>query len=156
MNYTYPSPLGDIFIAYNNYYIKALLFDVTEDSDVDSPPNPIITQCIKELDAYFAGELFEFTVPFDYGGTPFQRSVWEAIASIPFGQVVTYGDIGRQIGNGSAYRAIGNATGRNPISIILPCHRVVAVGGLGGYAGGIWRKEWLLEHEKNVDIKRKK
>lgn len=104
----------------------------------------------RELEAYFAGTLVEFTTPFSPpAGTPFQRAVWTALSDIPFGATVTYREIARRVGRPTAMRAVGAANGRNPISIIVPCHRVIGAGGsLTGYGGGLDRKQWLLEHEQ--------
>lgn len=101
------------------------------------------------LAGYFAGTVNEFSIPLDLQGTPFQVSVWEALLSIPHGATATYGEIAGQVGKPAAVRAVGSAVGRNPVSIMVPCHRVVRTGGgLGGYAGGLWRKEYLLDLER--------
>ncbi len=100
------------------------------------------------LDAYFAGEPDVVLPPLDLLGTPFQQRVWTALRGIPAGQTRSYGEIAREIGAPSAVRAVGAAIGRNPVSILIPCHRVVGSGGnLTGYAGGLERKSWLLGHE---------
>jgi len=102
-----------------------------------------------QLEEYFAGERCEFSVALDAMGTEFQRRVWEALRAIPFGETVSYGDIARRIGNPRAVRAVGLANGRNPIAIIVPCHRVIgANGSLTGYGGGLERKRFLLALEK--------
>lgn len=102
----------------------------------------------KQLADYFADSLSEFNVPVRLEGTSFQKQVWDALKSIPYGETVSYGEIARRIGKPSAVRAVGLAVGRNPVSIILPCHRVVgSTGGLTGYGGGLWRKQFLLELE---------
>jgi methylated-DNA-[protein]-cysteine S-methyltransferase len=99
--------------------------------------------------AYFAGELKAIeSLPVATGGTPFQRQVWEALRAIPCGATITYGELARRIGRASAVRAVGHANGDNPISIVVPCHRVIGSNGtLTGYGGGIERKRWLLAHE---------
>jgi methylated-DNA-[protein]-cysteine S-methyltransferase len=99
--------------------------------------------------AYFAGELKAIeSLPVATGGTPFQRQVWEALRAIPCGATITYGELARRIGRASAIRAVGHANGDNPISIVVPCHRVIGSNGaLTGYGGGIERKRWLLAHE---------
>jgi len=105
-------------------------------------------QAVEELRAYFAGERFEFDLPLAPRGTSFQLQVWQALRTIPYGRTTSYGAIAREIGRPSGPRAVGLATGRNPIGIIVPCHRVVgSTGALTGYAGGIERKEWLLALE---------
>jgi methylated-DNA-[protein]-cysteine S-methyltransferase len=103
----------------------------------------------KELDAYFAGELKEFTIPVILDGSAFQQRVWEALLAIPYGQTCSYLDIAGSIGNTRAARAVGAAVRQNPVAIIIPCHRVIgSTGRLVGYGGGLWRKEALLEIEK--------
>lgn len=102
----------------------------------------------KQLDAYFAGELRDFDLPLAPTGTEFQRTVWQALLDIPYGQTESYGTLARRIGAPKAPRAVGLANGHNPISIVVPCHRVIgADGSLTGYGGGLERKRWLLAHE---------
>ena len=101
-----------------------------------------------QLDAYFAGELRSFDLEMNLVGTPFQQSVWSRLREIPYGETISYGKLARRIGNPQASRAVGLANGRNPIAIIVPCHRVIgANGSLTGYGGGLERKTWLLDHE---------
>jgi methylated-DNA-[protein]-cysteine S-methyltransferase len=101
-----------------------------------------------QLDAYFAGDLHEFDVELRLEGTDFQRRVWAQLASIPYGETISYGELAARVGNERASRAVGLANGRNPVSIIVPCHRVIgADGSLTGYGGGLERKTWLLDHE---------
>jgi methylated-DNA-[protein]-cysteine S-methyltransferase len=103
----------------------------------------------EQLNAYFAGKLQKFEIALAGEGSPFQRTVWKALCKIPFGETESYGGLARRIGNANASRAVGLANGRNPIGIIVPCHRVVgANGSLTGYGGGLERKQWLLEHER--------
>ncbi len=105
----------------------------------------------EQLAAYFAGELREFHLPLSPTGTEFQQTVWRALLDIPYGQTESYGTVARRIGTPKAPRAVGLANGHNPISIIVPCHRVIgADGSLTGYGGGIERKRWLLAHEADV------
>jgi methylated-DNA-[protein]-cysteine S-methyltransferase len=102
----------------------------------------------QQLDAYFAGRLTAFNLPVHLHGTPFQQRVWNALQTIPYGTTLSYGELAQQIGQPKASRAVGLANGRNPVSIIVPCHRVVGSNGkLTGYGGGIERKQWLLNHE---------
>ena len=102
----------------------------------------------EQLDAYFAGDRQEFDVPLRLEGTPFQRAVWSALCTIPFGETISYAELARRVGRASAFRAVGQANGRNPVAIVVPCHRVVAADGtIGGYGGGLDRKRWLLAHE---------
>jgi methylated-DNA-[protein]-cysteine S-methyltransferase len=102
----------------------------------------------QQLEAYFAGELKHFDLPLRGEGTDFQQTVWQALCAIPYGETLSYGELARRIGQPTAARAVGLANGQNPISIIVPCHRVIgAKGTLTGYGGGLPRKKWLLAHE---------
>jgi len=102
-----------------------------------------------ELAAYFAGTLRAFTAPLDTPGTPFERSVWDALLAIPHGETRSYGDVARRLGTAGASRAVGRANGANRVSIVIPCHRVIeSTGSLRGYGGGLDRKRWLLDHER--------
>ncbi|GAA1787975.1 methylated-DNA--[protein]-cysteine S-methyltransferase [Actinomadura chokoriensis] len=104
-----------------------------------------------QLTAYFAGELTEFDVPLDLHGTPFQQRVWAALQEIPYGETTTYGELAAELGNPSASRAVGLANGRNPVGVIVPCHRVVgSTGSLTGYGGGLDRKRYLLDFERKT------
>ncbi len=104
-----------------------------------------------QLERYFAGEPVEFDVPLRAAGTPFQERVWAALREIPYGETVSYGELARRIGAPGASRAVGLANGRNPVAIVIPCHRVIgADGSLTGYGGGVGRKSWLLRHEAAV------
>jgi methylated-DNA-[protein]-cysteine S-methyltransferase len=113
------------------------------------PSCPVLDDTADQLGAYFAGELTSFDVPLDLGGTEFQRHCWLALATIPYGQTVSYGEQARRLGLGpDSARAVGAANGRNPVPIVLPCHRVVgADGSLTGFGGGLPLKRFLLEHE---------
>jgi methylated-DNA-[protein]-cysteine S-methyltransferase len=103
---------------------------------------------VTQLDAYFAGDLREFDVPLNLVGTDFQRRVWTQLQAIPYGETISYGELAARVGNANASRAVGLANGKNPVSIIVPCHRVIgADGSLTGYGGGLERKTWLLAHE---------
>jgi methylated-DNA-[protein]-cysteine S-methyltransferase len=108
----------------------------------------------QQLSAYFAGTLNEFDLPLQMQGTLFEQRIWEALKTIPYGLTMSYGELALQIGQPKASRAVGLANGRNPISIIVPCHRVIGANGkLTGYGGGIERKQWLLNHEHLMWIK---
>lgn len=105
----------------------------------------------QQLTAYFAGTLTKFDLPLKLQGTIFQQQVWEALKTISYGTTMSYGELAQQIGQPNAFRAVGVANGRNPVSIIVPCHRVIAANGkLTGYGGGIERKQWLLNHERFI------
>ncbi len=111
--------------------------------------NRFIEQMEAEFSRYFAGELTKFTVPLDRRGTEFQQKVWERLMKIPYGQTISYDALARDIGLPNGQRAVGRANGDNPISIIVPCHRVIRSDGtLCGYGGGLWRKQWFLNHEQ--------
>ena len=144
----YKSPLGPIEIS--GMQDSILSVDFVEDmlpGDADLPF--CLKTCLKQIDEYFSGNRKEFLLKLDPQGTNFQRMVWQQLEKIPYGAVVSYGEIASIIGKPKAFRAVGSANGRNPIAIIIPCHRVVGSdGSLTGYGGGIWRKEWLLKHEK--------
>ena len=110
--------------------------------------DPVLAEARRELLAYFDGTLREFRVPLAPNGTDFQRRVWTALTRIPYGTTTSYADLARRLGNLTAVRAVGAANGRNPIPIIVPCHRVIGSdGSLTGFGGGLDRKEWLLRHE---------
>jgi methylated-DNA-[protein]-cysteine S-methyltransferase len=107
-----------------------------------------LAHVVRQLDAYFAGTLTDFDVPMEMRGTDFQRRVWAGLCEIPYGETISYGELARRVGSPNASRAVGLANGRNPVAIIVPCHRVIgADGSLTGYGGGLDRKVWLLEHE---------
>ena len=110
---------------------------------------PVMSACLAQFDDYFRGDRQEFSLKLEPAGTDFQKAVWRQLLTIPYGQTVSYLDIARQVSNEKAVRAVGAANGQNPIAIIVPCHRVVGSNGqLTGYGGGLWRKAWLLNHEK--------
>ena len=148
------SPLGPITVAATAKGLAGLWFDAQKhhpgdlDAQTDSN-NTHIMAMRRWLDAYWAGrDPSPRDVALDLHGTPFQRAVWQALLGIPLGRTKTYGEIAAQVGHGAVARATGTAVGRNPVSILVPCHRVIgANGSLTGYAGGLPRKEKLLQHE---------
>ena len=116
--------------------------------DRRDPEEPLLAAAAAQLDEYFAGERHHFDLELDLGGTEFQRAVWDQLVRIPFGETVSYGEIARRLGRPERVRAVGAANGRNPVSIVVPCHRVIgADGSLVGYGGGLDRKEALLKLE---------
>ena len=146
----YKSPLGPIEICGRKGSIVSVDF-VEEMLPGDSELPFSLKACLKQIDEYFSGKRKEFLLNLDPQGTSFQKKVWQQLEKISFGEVVTYGEIAGIIGKPNACRAVGNANGKNPISIIIPCHRVVGSdGSLTGYGGGLWRKEWLIKHEKHL------
>lgn len=155
--YTYtPSPIGRLLLCGDDERLSGLYTPpASEDSDLVRSrrrANVPFARSREQLEAYFDGERVEFDVPLSFDGAPaFFESVWRALLAVPFGTTVTYGELARGLGHPTAARAVGMANGRNPISIIVPCHRVIgAAGGLTGYAGGLDRKRYLLRHEAEV------
>lgn len=141
----YKSELGWIEVTGNEAAITSVCF---VDERKEDRINEVVQQCLLQLDEYFHNKRTTFSLPLQASGTPFQKRVWDALCTVPYGKSVSYLDIATTIGNEKAVRAIGGANSRNPISIIVPCHRVIGKSGkLVGYEGGLWRKEWLLKHE---------
>ncbi len=138
----------------NNALSMCQLRPDLNDSDVKEPSSPILKQAKKQLKAYFNGTLRKFTMALSPKGTDFQQSVWRALSTIPYGIKWSYQDLATAIGNEKASRAVGNANGKNPIGIIIPCHRVIQKNGrLGGYSGGMHIKEALLSLEEKTKTK---
>jgi len=141
------SPLGIIEIKGTPEAITMTDFVEKEDPSSEAVPD-VLLQCKKELNEYFNGIRNDFNVPISPAGTDFQKKVWGELLKIGFGNTTSYMSIAKNMSNPGAVRAVGLANGRNPIGIIIPCHRVIGEdGSLTGYAGGLWRKKWLLEHE---------
>jgi len=142
------TPIGQLVIEATQKGIRNIQFS---DSKKNAGPSPILDACCSQLDAYFRGDRTSFTdLPLVMEGTEFQAKVWSAALKIPFGETWTYGQLAESIGHSRASRAVGSALNRNPLPIIVPCHRIVpASGGIGKYGGGAWRKVWLLKHEKS-------
>jgi len=156
----YRSPLGGITLAADGSALTGLWFDgqthfgTTILPGAQEAPLPVFMQAVHWLDCYFQGSIPDFMPPIHLDATPFRRQVWEILCAIPYGETMTYGEIAQMIAaqkgkSGMSAQAVGNAVGYNPISIIVPCHRVVgAAGRLTGYAGGLKRKEALLALEQ--------
>ena len=148
----YESKIGLIEIIGTEAGLASVNFidDPTGDTAV---VHPALQECVSQLEAYFKGTRRQFQLKLALEGTPFQQQVWRELLNIPYGRTVSYLEIARAIGNKKAVRAVGAANGQNPISIIIPCHRVIGANGqLTGYGGGLWRKEWLLNHERNFSV----
>jgi methylated-DNA-[protein]-cysteine S-methyltransferase len=148
---TIASPVGELTLVASDDGLVAVLWEDDAPDRVrlgtltDTPDHRHLVQAERELDDYFARRRTAFSVPLDMRGTDFQQSVWRALLTIPFGETRSYAEIARQIGRPTATRAVGAANGRNPISIIAPCHRVIGSNGtLTGFAGGLKAKEYLL------------
>ena len=144
----YDSPIGILELTGTERSITGVRFVEKKVNPEPSIPLPL-KDCCKQLYDYFVGNRKEFDLKLQLEGTDFQKRVWNQLLKIPYGKTVSYKDIALAIKNGKAVRAVGSANGRNNIGIIIPCHRVIAHNGtLGGYGGGLWRKEWLLDHER--------
>lgn len=149
------SPIGELLLTSNGTAITGLHM---EGSEPPSRPgtarqqeDQLLAAARHQVAAYFAGELTAFDLPLALEGTPFQQQVWAALRAIPYGETISYGELARRIGNIKAVRAVGTANGRNPLAVIVPCHRVIgADGSLTGFGGGIGRKKILLAHEARV------
>jgi methylated-DNA-[protein]-cysteine S-methyltransferase len=144
----YSSPIGILEISGTEEGIASIIF-VDEAGKTNSVPE-VLNNAYIQLEEYFNGRRKVFDLKLDARGTEFQRKVWDELINIPFGETVTYKDIAIKLGDSNAVRAVGNANGKNPVSIVVPCHRVIGTNGrLTGYAGGLERKAWLLKHEKD-------
>jgi methylated-DNA-[protein]-cysteine S-methyltransferase len=150
----YQSPIGLLKIAGNDQFISETSFV----DKIERPPTdkrrqlpPLVIQCLEELIQYFHGERKSFTLPINQTGSSFQQKVWNELMGIPFGKTISYLELSRRLGDSKAIRAAAAANGRNNVAIIVPCHRVIGSNNkLVGYAGGLWRKKWLLEHEAKL------
>ncbi len=145
----YQSEIGWLEIIGTEDVVKAVEFIEPEEKEENNAhPPAAVAACVTQLDGYFKGKRQEFLLKLAPEGTEFQKAVWHQLLEVPFGKTVSYLDIAKAIGNEKAVRAVGAANGQNPIAIIVPCHRIIGSNGkLTGYGGGLWRKEWLLNHE---------
>jgi methylated-DNA-[protein]-cysteine S-methyltransferase len=141
------TPIGPLGLTASDSALQGVMFDGRRVRVEGS--SPVLEEAARQLDAYFAGELVAFDLPLELNGSEFHRRCWLALASIPYGQTVSYGEQARRLGLGhDAARAVGAANGRNPLPVVLPCHRVIgADGSLTGFGGGLDVKRFLLEHE---------
>ena len=152
------APLGDVTVVASDLGVRYVMF--SEDahpkplSNIDihvDPQHPVVKSTLDQLGEYFNGARTAFDVSLDLRGTEFQVATWKSLAEIPFGKTISYGEQAALIGRPKAVRAVGGANGRNPVAIVLPCHRVIgANGSLTGFGGGIAVKQWLLQHEQSV------
>ena len=149
------TPVGNIMISASTDKIERISFvDVPCDSIETFNLSPAIRMIVDQIREYFNGKRKRFDVDLEFStGTEFQKSVWKATMQIPYGEVRTYSQIAKQIGNPQAYRAVANSLAANPLVLIVPCHRVVSKKGIGGFSAGVWRKEWLLNFEKMEEDK---
>lgn len=147
----YVSPIGILELVGTATAIRSMMFvdraDVRCDGEGTTPD--VLKWCQRELAEYFNGTRQTFTFPYEVEGTMFQQDVWQALATIPYAETISYRELAVKLGRDRAVRAVGSANGRNRLSIVIPCHRVIGSNGtLTGYAGGLWRKDWLLRHEQ--------
>lgn len=143
------TPLGMAVICGTQRGLTSLSF--SPDPGVVQRIPPSLTGACEQLTAYFEGRRTRFEIPLSMEGTPFQQEVWEALLELPYGETCSYRELARRMGAPEAVRAVAAANARNPLAILIPCHRVVGSdGALTGYAWGIWRKKWLLDHEKGL------
>ncbi|GAA1539588.1 methylated-DNA--[protein]-cysteine S-methyltransferase [Kribbella lupini] len=146
------SPIGDLSLAVDDTGLCRVSFGVVDDIEPATVPDPLLVETQEQLKAYFAGERTDFDLPLSVrGGSTFERAVWQQLLRIPYGEMQTYGDVAKAVGDAGAARAVGVACNRNPLPLVVPCHRVVGAGGkMVGFGGGIPRKRHLLELEARV------
>lgn len=150
------TPIGELSIVADDAAIVAIHWDDDEPDETDlvdvvAGDHDVLDRAVEQLGEYFTGDRIDFDLPLEPGGTAFQREAWAALREIPFGETITYGEQAARLGDKNKSRAVGAANGRNPIPIVVPCHRVVGSNGhLTGFAGGLDTKAWLLDHEFGV------
>lgn len=153
------SPVGDLLLVSNGAALSHCLFAADEKAPRpghwrDGADSPLLREAVRQLQGYFDREIREFSLPLAPSGTAFQLQVWAALRQIPYGQTISYGELARRIGRPKASRAVGLANGQNPLSVLIPCHRVIgASGALVGYGGGLGRKRLLLGLEQPRELK---
>jgi methylated-DNA-[protein]-cysteine S-methyltransferase len=142
------SPIGTLEISATSTHIKSVALVRGKAAGMAATTDPLLRECIRQLKEYFAGERENFQLPLDPDGTPFQKLAWYALTCIERSKLASYGQVARAIGKDAAVRAVGTACGKNPLLLIVPCHRVIASDGrLGGFSSGLKVKQWLLRHE---------
>ncbi len=156
---TMASPVGELTLVASSAGLRAVLWEGDDHrvalgaEPVDASDDPVIELTRRQLSEYFAGERTEFDLPLDPVGTTFQRATWDVLRTIPYGSTMSYGEQARRLGDPNKARAVRAANGRNPLSIVVPCHRVVgANGSLTGFAGGLDAKAWLLDFERGLRL----
>ena len=148
---TLPTPVGPVTVEVDAAGALTRLDFADVPGGAVPGADAALDRAVAQLEEYFAGTRTDFTLPLAASGTPFQERVWTALRDIPYGTTESYGSLARRLGAPGASRAVGLANGRNPIAIVVPCHRVIGSSGLlTGYAGGIERKRWLLDHERGL------
>jgi len=149
----YESPIGLLKIAGTEHCITELSFIDNQDQLTHGEPgvSDVIHECTEQLIEFFAGRRRNFNIPIQQDGTDFQQRVWNQLLQIPYGKTISYMDLAKQLGDPKVIRAAASTNGKNKIAIIVPCHRVIGSDrSLVGYAGGMWRKKWLLQHEFHI------
>jgi methylated-DNA-[protein]-cysteine S-methyltransferase len=153
---TFDSPIGRLRLTSNGHGLTAVSLDDPpngESADERSDGDPLLIEAREQLEAYFDLRLMRFDLPLAPRGTEFQQRVWDVLRAVPFGETISYAELARRVGKPKAMRAVGAANGRNPLMIVVPCHRVIgADGSLTGFGGGIERKRWLIDHESAVRL----
>lgn len=148
----YASPIGLLKLQCSDKFIKTVCFSDAE-GEIQNDKHKLLQACAKQLEEYFAGKRKQFTLPLNQDGTEFQTKVWDLLYKIPYGKTMSYNDLAKQYGDIKAIRAVASANAKNNIAIIVPCHRVIGSDhSLVGYAGGLWRKKWLLDHEAKYHL----
>ena len=151
----FDSPLGILTVKSDGQAVTEILFSDSDAIQETQNSCAVLESCREQLSDYFAGKSVSFNLPLNPDGTEFQQRVWAELLKIPYGETVTYMELAIRLGDTKAIRAVGTANGRNPIAILIPCHRVIGVGNkLTGYAGGIWRKKALLELEMTHSVRK--
>ncbi len=147
----YFSPIGKIIIEADDKYIRRVYFDTIQQPSIYTSPSSLTALAVKQLHEYFKGTLKQFELPLLPEGSTFQQLVWLEVQRVHFGKTQAYNDIAKKIADPDSSRAVGSANGKNPILIMIPCHRILGQGGgLTGYAAGVSRKQWLLAHEQKL------
>ncbi len=150
LSFIYNSPVGALKVTISDNFVQNVDFykKTAVKSSIQIPKNTFAYKVKTELDEYFEGERETFSIRFKLNGTEFQKSVWKEMTKIKYSKTISYKDVAQRINKPKALRAVGTACGRNPVAVVVPCHRIVSSSGLGGFGGGLWRKKWLLNHEK--------
>lgn len=150
---SFKSPVGFLILKSDGQFITDISFSETDIQEANTCD--VLEVCKAQLENYFSGNISTFDLPLRAKGTEFQQKVWNELLKIPYGETMTYMELSIKLGDAKAIRAVGTANGRNPIAILIPCHRVIGAGNkLTGYAGGIWRKKLLLELEMKHSMRK--